>query len=192
VAQRNDSVAAVGLLSTTLRGSVHEQAEEGCHQEASGEGEEGRREAADVDARTPPVSDGTTSHQVGGRALLLAIADDLMVRSRIDAAAGVAQVDVRYVSSVADVQAAVSDAMPRALLVGMAATRRPWAKIVRQIRAEPSAAGLYVLAFWPHMNVDLRAQALEAGVDRVVANSAFMRLLPTLLETPSAPAPDDD
>jgi hypothetical protein len=192
VAQRNDSVAAVGLLSTTLRGSVHEQAKEGCHQEASGEGEEGRREAADVHARTPPVSDGTHTHHVGGRALLLAIADDLMVRSRIDAAAGVAQVDVRYVTSFVEVQAAASNAMPRALLVGMAATRRPWPEIVRQVRAEPATAGLYVLAFGPHMNLDLRAKALEAGADRVVANSAFMRLLPTLLETPTAPAPDDD
>jgi DNA-binding response OmpR family regulator len=124
--------------------------------------------------------------------MLLAIADDLMVRSRIDAAADVAGVDVRYVGSYADVQAAVCDTTPRAVLVGMAASRRPWPDIVRQIRAEPSTTGLYVLAFGPHMNLELRARALEAGVDRVVANSAFMRLLPTLLETPTAPAPDED
>lgn len=124
--------------------------------------------------------------------MLLAIADDLMVRSRIDAASEVAGVEVRYVASYADVQAAVGDATPRAVLVGMAATRRPWPDIVRQIRAEPSTAGLYVLAFGPHMNLELRAKALEAGADRVVANSAFMRLLPTLLATPTAPAPDED
>ncbi|MGE3268352.1 MAG: hypothetical protein AB7P40_06370 [Chloroflexota bacterium] len=124
--------------------------------------------------------------------LLLAIVDDLMVKSRIDAAAEVASVDVRYVSSFADVKAAVGTAEPRAVLVGMAATRRPWPAIVQQVKADPATRGLYVLAFGPHKNLELRAKALEAGVDRVVANSAFTRLLPTLLTTPTAPAPDDD
>lgn len=127
----------------------------------------------------------------GGQGLLLAIADDLMVRSRIESAAATAGVEIRYVSSLADVQAS-ADQSPRALLVGMAATRRPWAEIVRQVRADPQTAELYVLAFGPHMNLALRTQALDAGANRVVANSAFMRLLPTLLVTPTAPAEDDD
>ncbi|MFN8632743.1 MAG: hypothetical protein U0893_02735 [Chloroflexota bacterium] len=125
-------------------------------------------------------------------ALLLALVDDLFVRSRIDAAAGVADVEVRYVASAQEVAAAVAERPARALLVGMAATRRPWADVVRQVRADPATARLYVLAFGPHMNLDLRAQALDAGVDRVVANSAFTRLLPTLLVTPSAPVPEDE
>jgi DNA-binding response OmpR family regulator len=124
--------------------------------------------------------------------LLLAIVDDLFVRSRIDAAAGVAGVEVRYVGSLNEVRAAVSEGPARTLLVGMAATRRRWPELVRQIRTEPAAAGLYILAFGPHKNLELRAQALEAGVDRVVANSAFTRLLPTLLTTPTAPVPDDE
>jgi PleD family two-component response regulator len=124
--------------------------------------------------------------------LLLAIVDDLFVRSRIDAAAGVAGVEVRYVSAAQEIGAAVAERPVRALLVGMAATRRPWPEIVRQARAEPATAGLYVLAFGPHKNLDLRAKALEAGVDRVVANSAFTRLLPTLLTTPSAPVGEDE
>lgn len=125
-------------------------------------------------------------------AVLLAVVDDLLVRSRIDAAAGVAGVEVRYVASLADIQAAVTDRPPRALLVGLAATRRPWSELMRQVRADPATRDLYVLAFGPHTNLDLRARALAAGADRVVANSAFARLLPTLLTTPTAPAPEDD
>ncbi len=124
--------------------------------------------------------------------LLLAVVDDLFVRSRIDAAADVAGVEVRYVGSLDEIRAAVDGRPARAALVGMAATRRRWPEFVRQIRAEPATRGLYVLAFGPHKNLDLRAQALEAGVDRVVANSAFTRLLPTLLTTPTAPVPDDE
>lgn len=124
--------------------------------------------------------------------LLLAIVDDLFVRSRIDAGAGVAGVEVRYVGSFEDVQAAVAERSIRAVLVGMAATRRPWPEIVRRLRADEATRRLYVLAFGPHKNLGLRSQALDAGVDRVIANSAFTRLLPTLLVTPTAPAPDED
>lgn len=124
--------------------------------------------------------------------LLLAVADDLMVRSRIDAAAEAAGVEVCYVRSADEIRAATADRPPRALLVGMAATRRDWPALIRAARAEPALHDLYVLAFGPHMNVELRARALEAGASRVVANSAFMRLLPKLLAEPAAPVPDDE
>jgi hypothetical protein len=124
--------------------------------------------------------------------LLLALVDDLFVRSRIDAAASVAGVEIRYVGSFEEVRSAVADRPVRAFLVGMAATRRPWPDLLRQVRAEPVTGGLYVLAFGPHKNLQLRSQALEAGANRVVANSAFVRLLPTLLEAPTADVPEDD
>ena len=123
--------------------------------------------------------------------LLLAIVDDLFVRSRIDAAAQAAGVEVRYVGTPDEIRAAVEARPARAALVGMAATRRPWPDLIRQIRAEPATRDLYVLAFGPHTNLGLRAQALDAGASRVVANSAFMRLLPTLVTTPTAPVPDE-
>jgi PleD family two-component response regulator len=123
--------------------------------------------------------------------LLVAIVDDLFVRSRIDAAAGVAGVEVRYAGAFEEIRSALAERPVRAVLVGMAATRRPWPAIVQQIRADDSTRGLYILAFGPHMNLELRARALEAGANRVVANSAFTRLLPTLLATPTAAVPDE-
>src|SRR5204862_4443911 len=101
----------------------------------------------------------------------------------VDAAADVAGVEVRYVGSLDEIRAAVDGRPARAVLVGMAATRRPWPDLIRQLRADPATRELYVLAFGPHKNLELRAKALDAGADRVVANSAFTRLLPTLLTT---------
>lgn len=123
--------------------------------------------------------------------VLLAVVDDLFVRSRIDAAAEASGVEVRYVGTIDEIRAAVADQPARAVLVGMAATRRPWPALIRQLRQEPALGGVHVLAFGPHKNLALRTQALEAGADRVVANSAFVRLLPTLLATPEAPVPDE-
>src|SRR3954468_16312897 len=96
---------------------------------------------------------------------LLAIVDDLFTRSRIDAAAGVAGVEVRYAGSFEKIPAAAAEGPGRGVLVGMASTRRPWPEIVRQLRADDATRGLYVLAFGPHKNLDLRARALDAGVD---------------------------
>ena len=124
--------------------------------------------------------------------LLLAVVDDLFVRSRIDAAAGVAGVDVQYVATAEEARRLVDGRSPRALLVGMAATRQPWADLVRAVKSDPATRSIYVLAFGPHKNLDLRARALDAGVDRVLANSAFVRALPALLAAPTAPAPDED
>jgi len=123
---------------------------------------------------------------------VLVVADDLFVRGRIDATARAVGRSVRYARSADDFRAALRADRPRAVLVGLAATRLPWAELVRELRADPAAAGTYVLAFGPHKNLDLRARALDAGVDRVLANSAFTRALPQLLAAPSAEVADDD
>src|SRR5262245_52575387 len=77
----------VAVLDLTAKGASLEQAEEGRHSEASGQAEEDGREAPHVDARPAPVSDQPST-------LLLAVVDDLFVRSRIDAAAGQTGVEV--------------------------------------------------------------------------------------------------
>jgi hypothetical protein len=170
--------------SAANEGATIEQAEEGGLAQAPDQGEEARREAPHVDARPAPVTDAPEP-------LLLALVDDLMVRSRIDAAAGLAGVEVLYVRTSDEIRAAVAGRPARALLVGMATTRRPWPDVLRQLRADAATRDLYVLAFGPHMNLGLRAQALEAGADRVVANSAFIRLLPTILAAPTTDVPDE-
>lgn len=123
---------------------------------------------------------------------VLVVADDLFVRGRIDATARATGHPIRYARSADDFRAALHEDRPRAVLVGLAATRLPWADLVRELRADPASAGTYVLAFGPHKNLELRARALDAGVDRVLANSAFTRALPALLALPTAEVVDDD
>ena len=122
---------------------------------------------------------------------ILALVDDLFVTARIDAAARGAQRQVRYVRSAADFQAALREGNPEAVLVGMAATRLPWADLIRQAKADGATAGTYVLAFGPHKDLALRQRALEAGADRVIANSALMQELPRLLSEPRSETADD-
>ena len=109
---------------------------------------------------------------------VVALVDDLMVRSRIEAAAG-PETELIFPRIAADFTAALEPS-PDLILVGMAATRLPWPDLVRAAR-ERAGQELPIIAFGPHMDLALRERALEAGASRVLANSALMQALPALL-----------
>ena len=54
---------------------------------------------------------------------------------------------------------------------------------VRQLKAEARTARIPVVGFYSHVDNDMRARALEAGVDQVLPRSAFTTRLPELLAT---------
>ena len=82
--------------------------------------------------------------------------------------------------------AAVGDERPALVIVNIATQGVDWATAIRQARA----SGYPVLAFGSHMDLDARAKALEAGAQRVVANSKFTSDMPGLVQRMLA-APDN-
>jgi DNA-binding response OmpR family regulator len=63
-------------------------------------------------------------------------------------------------------------------IVNTAITGVDWETAIRKARA----AGLKVLAFGSHMDLEARSKALEAGAQRVVANSKFTSDMPGLVQ----------
>jgi hypothetical protein len=110
---------------------------------------------------------------------VVALADDLMVRSRIEAAA-TDETQLVFPRSRAEFLAQL-DPPADLILVGMAATRLPWVELICAARASRASRAVPIYAFGPHLDLVLRGRALEAGADRVLANSAFMLALPALL-----------
>ena len=73
----------------------------------------------------------------------------------------------------------VEDAEKPALVIVNIATRGiDWEAAIRQARD----AGYPVLAFGSHMDLDARAKAIQAGAQRVVANSKFTSGMPGLVK----------
>jgi hypothetical protein len=70
------------------------------------------------------------------------------------------------------------------VLVGLAATTLPWQSMVplSQSCADAEGVQLRVIAFGPHMDLKLRQQANDAGIQEVWANSRLMTDLPKLLQ----------
>jgi hypothetical protein len=124
---------------------------------------------------------------------ILALADDLMVVSRIEAAAAAIGGSVQFPKNERELKEAIEQREGTSLLflVGMTATRQPWETLVPFARSVAGAEGveLRVIAFGPHMDLKLRQLALDAGVDEVIANSRLMTDLPTLLKS-SIPTPE--
>ena len=63
-------------------------------------------------------------------------------------------------------------------IVNTATNGVDWETAIRKARA----AGLKVLAFGSHMDLEARSKALEAGAQRVVANSKFTSDMPGLVK----------
>lgn len=59
--------------------------------------------------------------------------------------------------------------------------------LIKAIRTVYQAQQLPILAFGPHVAVDMQQQALQAGANRVVAKSEFTKYLPDLIQQYTGP-----
>jgi DNA-binding response OmpR family regulator len=84
------------------------------------------------------------------------------------------------------------DEKPALVIVNIAITGVNWEEGIREAREH----GYPVLAFGSHMDLEARAKALQAGAQRVVANSKFTSDMPGLvqrmLSEPVTTAVDDE
>ncbi len=85
---------------------------------------------------------------------------------------------VRNLPAFEESLAATDEEEPTLVIVNIATTGVDWEAAIRQART----AGLKVLAFGSHMDLEARSKALEAGAQRVVANSKFTSDMPGLVK----------
>ncbi|MEX1073160.1 MAG: hypothetical protein WED86_05615 [Chloroflexota bacterium] len=108
------------------------------------------------------------------------IARDLIIASRIAAAAERAGVDLIRVSDPADLPPSREI---RLLLVDWGDRSADWGeRIVTWCAAAPEAARPRILLFGPHVDLEAHAAARAAGLGPMRARSAFFSQLPKLVE----------
>ncbi len=71
---------------------------------------------------------------------------------------------------------------PALVLVELSSRAIPWADWIAAMKSSPSTRRIPVLAFGPHTDIELRAAAVDAGCDAVVAKSRLVTALPDLIE----------
>ena len=120
---------------------------------------------------------------------ILALEKDLFFSVKIRDTLSHYDIDVTTVRTLASLEqglAADRDEKPALVIVDIASKGIDWEAAIRMIRAH----NLPVLAFGSHMDLDARARAIQAGAQKVVANSKFSKDMPALVQRMLAPAED--
>ena len=112
---------------------------------------------------------------------VLALVTDLIFASKIRGAGGAAGVATRTVRTPDAVWAACGEATPRMILLDLEARSGEVPALIRRLKAAPATRAVPVIGFASHVNREAMRAARDAGADRVLARSAFVRELPALL-----------
>ena len=110
---------------------------------------------------------------------LLLLISDLFFGVKVADAARALGLTPREVADASALLAAASEGA--AAIIIDAQERSDWQSVVRALKAEPATAAIPILAFGPHVDVDVSKAAVAAGVDRLVTRGKLARELPELL-----------
>jgi PleD family two-component response regulator len=113
--------------------------------------------------------------------MILVVADDLLFRSKISSAAKAHGVIVRAATTPdAAVERALAD-RPTLVLIDLDGQRPAPFEVLTRFRNDPVLANLHTVGFVSHVHADLVRRARELGIREVMARSAFVAALPSLL-----------
>jgi CheY-like chemotaxis protein len=120
--------------------------------------------------------------------MILVAVDDLMFSSRISTAAKAAGAPIRFARSADAVLEAARAEKPTLVILDLNSARTRPMEILGALKRDPALADVPTVGFVSHVDTATIEAARKAGVDRVLARSAFVEQLPGLLQA-APPAP---
>ena len=113
--------------------------------------------------------------------MVLAMVDDLMFASKIKTAARQLGVSVTFARSSADALAAMKANVPALVVLDLNNPRTDPLGTVAEMKRDPATASIRTIGYASHVQTDVIEAARQAGVDEVMARSAFTAKLPEIL-----------
>jgi CheY-like chemotaxis protein len=113
--------------------------------------------------------------------MILAAVDDLMFTSKISAAAKGVGTEIVFVRSPDELIAKARASTPRLIIFDLNSRKLQPTDIIARLKADPTLASIHTLGFVSHVDSAAIAQARSAGIDAVLARSAFSARLPEIL-----------
>ena len=113
--------------------------------------------------------------------MIVCIVDDLMFSVKISTAARALGVDVYFERSAENVLATVRAKQPALVIFDLNSKRLQPMAAIAAMKAEADLAAVRTLGYVSHVDADTIDAARKAGIDRVLARSAFSEQLGDIL-----------
>jgi PleD family two-component response regulator len=113
--------------------------------------------------------------------VILAILDDLMFTSKVKAAAAHVGVPISFARSSDAALAEMQSAPPKLVILDLNNPRTDPLGTVGRMKADPRLTSIPIVGYASHVQTDVIEAARRAGVDDVLARSAFTQRLPEIL-----------
>jgi len=122
--------------------------------------------------------------------MILAVVEDLLFLSKIQQTAQQLGLAVKSAQP-ADLPDLAGKDVPNALIIDLNHRSGKALEVLRTLKSSSKTKGIAVIGFVSHVQTELIAAAREAGCDLVLARSAFLGQLPSLLRRFSGPKRED-
>jgi PleD family two-component response regulator len=119
--------------------------------------------------------------------MVLVAVDDLMLSSRVSSAAKAVGAAIRFARSAEAMTAAARETAPSLVILDLNSARVKPFEILAALKGDPALAVIPTVGFVSHVDTATINAARQAGVDRVLARSAFVEQLPSLLTAAGIP-----
>jgi CheY-like chemotaxis protein len=121
---------------------------------------------------------------------VLLLSPDLMVQSRVAAAAGRAEIPAPRIWGGREIPAIEDTARIRLVLIDLSSPGLDVKKTVAAVRERLTGAS--IVAFGPHVQMAKLEAARDAGCDRVISRGQLDRDIQAILKQDRGPIPGDD
>jgi PleD family two-component response regulator len=113
--------------------------------------------------------------------MILCVIDDLMFSVRISTAAKQLKADVYFERTADRVIATIRDKQPSLVIFDLNSVRMQPLEVLKALESDPQLRGIRTLGYVSHTDAATIAAARAAGIDEVMARSAFTSQLGEIL-----------
>ncbi|MEQ1574209.1 MAG: response regulator [Vicinamibacterales bacterium] len=113
--------------------------------------------------------------------MVLCVVDDLLFSVKISTAAKALGVDIYFERSADMVLARAREKQPSLIIFDLNSVRLRPLEMIEALKADPDLKALPTLGYVSHVQTETIAAARKAGVDEVLARSAFVEQLGSIL-----------
>ena len=118
--------------------------------------------------------------------MILCVVDDLLFSVMISTAAKALGVEIYFERNADKVVPSIRDKKPSLVILDLNSAKLRPMEVVATLKADPDLKHIETLGFVSHVQTDVIAAARNAGIDQVLARSAFSDRLGEIL-TPRGP-----